>query len=334
TVFEASGGQEFRAIDEQFFSPPYDVNSLGLFGQLRWEAQDWLLVTGGLRYEQIELAVNDYSPLDVPALGTIEGGNITLDDLVFNLGTVVDLTDNLSGFANFSQGFSAPDFGRLLRFPPQGFVGVERSIDITEPVVIDSYELGVTGEWETVQFSLAGFYTYSELGENVRQSDAGPFLVLERSPTRTYGLEAALDYQPSEDWGVGTTLSWVEGGSNPETDNLDEFVALSSREIQPLKVSAYVENQTLPNWQNRLQLLLVGGRDRALEEGIDTRAIDSYVTLDWISSLNLGQGVLTLGVQNLLNNQFFPVDSQLQRRNSANAAALGRTVRLEYRVRW
>ena len=331
-TFEESGGQEFEAVDELFFSPPYDVNSLGLFTQLRWEANDWLNFSGGLRYEQIELSVDDYSPLDTPALGTVEGGNIELDDVVFNLGTTVDLTDNLNLFANFSQGFSATDFGRILRFPPAGFESVEGSIDITEPVKIDSYELGFRGDWNQIQFSVAGFYTESEFGENVRQSDDGAFLVLERSPTRTYGFEAALDYQPSETWQLGTSVAWVEGESQPEDE--DDYIALSSLDIQPIKVTAYVENLTLPSWRNRLQLLVVGSRDRALEAGVDEQAIDSYATFDFISSLDIGQGTLTLGIQNILDNQYFPVDSQIQEQNTRNAAALGRTFSLGYRLNW
>ncbi|VEP13350.1 TonB-dependent receptor [Hyella patelloides LEGE 07179] len=333
-TFEDSGGQEFDTVDELFFSPPYDVNSLGLFAQLRWDAQDWLSFSGGLRYEQIELAVDDYSLLDTPGLGTVEGGNIDIDDVVFNLGTTVDLTDELNLFANFSQGFSATDFGRILRFPPTGFISVENSIDITEPVKIDSYELGLRGEWDKIQFSVAGFYTESEFGENVRQSDDGAFLVLERSPTRTYGFEAALDYQPADAWQLGTSFSWTEGESNPEDDGEDDYIALSSLDIQPLKVTAYVENLTLPRWRNRLQLLVVGSRDRAFEDGVDELDIDSYATFDFISSLNLGRGTLTLGIQNLLDKQYFPVDSQVQDENSENAAALGRTFSLGYRFNW
>jgi iron complex outermembrane receptor protein len=180
---------------------------------------------------------------------------------------------------------------------------------------------------------LAGFFTYSDLGENVRESDEGPFLELERSPTRTYGLEASLDYQPSQDWQLGTSVTWVEGESNPE--NTDEgFVALSTREIQPWKITAYVDNQTLPSWRNRLQLLVVGGRDRAFDDGVDDRDIDGYITLDYISEVDVGPGTLQLGIQNLLDNQYFPVDSQLQSENSRNSAALGRTLSLEYSVQW
>ena len=128
-------------------------------------------------------------------------------------------------------------------------------------------------------------------------------------------------------------MTWVEGESNPQ-NNEEGFIALSTREIQPLKVFAYVENQTLPNWRNRLQLLVVGSRNEAFEVGVDEFAIDSYTLVSYISNLSLGPGTLTFGIQNILDNQYFPVDSQLQDENSRYAAGLGRTFNLEYEVSW
>lgn len=339
-TFDESGGTDFNKVDEEFFAPSYDLNTLGLFGQLQWDATQKLSLSGGVRFERFEVFADSYNVLgDIAltragnAVENVEGGDVAFDDVVFNVGAVYDLTEELSLFANFAQGFSAPDFGRALRIPPRGAGSVSEFVDVTEPVVVDNYELGVRGSWDQVQFSLAGFFTYSDLGENVRQSDEGPFLELERSPTRTYGLEASLDYQPSQDWQVGTSVTWVEGDSNPE-GNDEGFVALSTREIQPWKITAYVDNQTLPSWRNRLQLLAVGGRDRAFDDGVDDRDIDGYITLDYISEVDVGPGTLQLGIQNLLDNQYFPVDSQLQSENSRNSAALGRTLSLEYSVQW
>lgn len=49
----------------------------------------------------------------------IEGGSLSADDVVFNAGVTHNLTEQLSLFASFSQGFSFPDIGRVLRFAPQ-----------------------------------------------------------------------------------------------------------------------------------------------------------------------------------------------------------------------
>ncbi|MDY7016422.1 MAG: TonB-dependent receptor, partial [Cyanobacteriota bacterium] len=330
-AFRRSEGTVFRPIGERFFSPPYEVDNLGLFAQASWEANDELSITGGLRWERIALSVDDYDVLGLASIGSIQGGEIDISDLVFNVGAVYDLTDNISAFASFSQGFSAPDFGRVLRLP-RGFRSVQESFRITEPLVVDSYEIGLRGDWGDVQTSVAGFYSYSETGETVRPSADGSFLILERAPQRIYGVEASLDWQVAPTWALGSIFSWVEGeGENDRGD----FVALGSRNIQPLKLTFYVQNETLPNWTNRLQALYVGGRDRALEAGVDALGVESYFLVDFLSRYDFGNNSgLRLGIQNLFDNQYFPVDSQLQTLNSRNTPGLGRTFSLEYTFSW
>ncbi|NBD16108.1 MAG: TonB-dependent receptor [Cyanobacteria bacterium] len=346
-AFDSSGGNELIQVDEEFFSPPYDLETFGAFGQLDWQATEKLALSGGLRFERFNMSVDDFNVLgDIDFAGEaipdeVTGGQVSFDDVVFNVGAIYDVTEEISVFANFAQGFSAPDFRRFLRFLPFSVntrpVVVDESIDVTQPIIVDNYEIGVRGNWEQVQFSLAGFFTYSELGQNERSSEDGSFLTSNREPTRTYGIEATADYQVNDQWQLGGNFTWVEGDSSP--DGVDDFVPLSTENIQPIKVGLYVQNQTTPTWSNRLQLLIVGSRDRAFEEDIDGDPIDpfpieSYTTLDWISSLQLGNGTLTLAVQNLLDNQYFPVDSQTQDRNREYAAALGRTISLQYQLSW
>jgi iron complex outermembrane receptor protein len=330
-AFTRSRGTVFRPINERFFAPPYDVSNLGIFAQGSWEANDDLSLSGGLRFERIGLSVEDYNVLGTPSVGRIQGGDIDFSDVVFNIGTVYNLTANISAFANFSQGFSAPDFGRILRLPT-AFRSVENSLKITQPLVVDSYEIGLRGDWGDVKTSVAGFFSYSETGQTVRPSPDGSFLILERAPQRVYGIEATLDWQVAPTWAFGGIFSWVEGES--ENDR-GEFIALGTRDIQPLKLTFYVQNETLPNWTNRLQALYVGGRDRAVEAGVDRLDIDSYFVMDFLSSYRLSNNSsLRLGIQNILDTQYFPVDSQLQTLNSRYTAGLGRTFSLEYTFKW
>lgn len=70
-------------------------------------------------------------------LRSIAGRDLDFDDVVFNIGAVYKFTDTLSLFANFAQGFSAPDFGRLFRSPPTGFTSVESDLNVTQPQRIE-----------------------------------------------------------------------------------------------------------------------------------------------------------------------------------------------------
>jgi len=265
----------------------------------------------------------------------LEGGELDFSDTVFNIGAVADLSDSVNVFAKFSQGFSAPPFGDVLRSLPAGFVVDNSAFEDLQPQKVDEYEIGIRGNWETVNASLSAFYNFSELGTSlVEPEDPSDFLQLQRAPTRIYGIEGTVDWQATENWTLGGIVSWNKGESDP--NDTDNFEPLSSLEIQPLKLTAYVENQTTPGWRNRLQLLVVGSRDEAFEEGIDSASIESYAVLDYISSIQIGNGTLNIGIENLLDNQFFPVFRQiLGARNPDNQiAAPGRTITINYSLSW
>ncbi|WP_414620453.1 TonB-dependent receptor [Calothrix sp. CCY 0018] len=133
---------------------------------------------------------------------------------------------------------------------------------------------------------------------------------------------------------MGSTLTWSEG-EREESEEIG-FVAITGYEVSPLKLTAYVENETLPGWSNRLQALYVGSRDRAFDAEVDPIGIDSYLVMDLISSLKLGDGTLSLGVRNLLNNQYLNVTNQINAGfdDSYALASRGRTFTLNYRWSW
>ena len=328
-TFEQSNGQILRKTGEIVVIPSYDLNSLGFFAQLQWDISDRFLLSGGIRHESIDLSVPDYTT----ATGEdVQGGDLDFSDTLFNIGAIYKATDSVSVFANFAQGFSVPDFGNVLFAPPQGFQ-VDADLDITSPQQIDNYEIGIRGNWRNIQTSLAAFYNESDLGTsfillpNQRQE-------LVRAPERVYGLEATLDVQLARGWQLGSTLTWSEGENDLDDDG--DFEALNSIRISPLKLTAYVEHKTTPGWNNRLQLLYSGNRDRAFEDDVDLSPIDSYVTVDYLSSIKIGTGTLRIGIENLFDNQYFPVASQTfgNFNPSVNYAARGRTIGISYSFSW
>jgi AraC-like DNA-binding protein len=74
--------------------------------------------------------------------------------------------------------------------------------------------------------------------------------------------------------------------------------------------------------------------DRGFEAGADGLPIEDYITFDLISQLQIGDGTLSLGIENLLDNQYFPVFSQvLSGSDDTNyLAARGRRVSLTYSI--
>ena len=324
TAFAASRGIDFRRTGELTWTPPLELSSLGLFGQLNWDISDRWIVNGGVRYENADVSVDDFTTLANSNV-IIPGGDLDFDATLFNIGTVYFLTEQVSVFANFAQGFSLADIGLVLRNAPSGFSVESLS---PEPQKVDNYEIGVRSQWESVQASLSAFFNESDLGTTF----TAPGTVI-RAPERVYGIEATIDAQPNELWQLGGTLTLVAG----EIDRGDDggYEALDGFRIPPLKLTAYVENETLPGWRNRLQALLSGSRDVFSDStAFGRRPVESYFTVDYISSIQLGAGTLQLGLENLFDNQYFPVVSQLQSNDTAYSAARGRTLSIKYSIDW
>ncbi|MBC1216861.1 TonB-dependent receptor [Trichormus variabilis ARAD] len=325
TAFVASGGLAFRKTGDRSWTPPLELRSLGLFAQLNWEISDRFVFNGGVRYENADVSVNDFRTLANPNV-TIGGGDLNFNATLFNLGAVYALNPQLSVFANYAQGFSLSDIGLALRNAPPGF-SVE-SLN-PEPQKVDNYEIGIRGQWDTIQASLSAFYNESDLGTTF----TAPGTVI-RAPERIYGLEAAIDAQPSSTWQVGGTFTLI--GGEIDSNNDGDYESLDGFRIPPLKLTAYVENETLPGWRNRLQALYSGNREvfGNNNTAFGRRPVESYFTVDYISSIKLGAGTLQLGLENLFNSQYFPVASQLQANDSAYAAARGRTLSIKYSFDW
>ncbi|MEM6503000.1 MAG: TonB-dependent receptor [Cyanobacteria bacterium P01_C01_bin.89] len=326
--------QEVNIIDDSLTQGgPYDVESVGLFAQGTWDISEQLRFIGGVRYENIDISVEDYrlafiTTDELPR--DRQGGEASFDDVAFNAGLVYSPTPEISLFANFSQGFSIPDIGGVLIAGPD--FDVDDDLEL-EPQKVDNYEIGISADFGRLQATLTGFYNASELGSRIiLDSDDGAGRVV-RAPQRNYGVEATIDWQPSDTWRLGGLLSWNEGDDDIDDDG--DFDPANNFNIKPLKFGVYVENDTTPGWTNRLELLGVGGRDRSFDEGIDTDGLDGYVTLDFLSTIKIGDGVLTLGISNLLNEQYLPVGSQVLTSpgvESRRAAAPGRRVSLRYRI--
>lgn len=113
------------------------------------------------------------------------------------------------------------------------------------------------------------------------------------------------------------------------------YTYLNSWRIPPLKLTPYVEFRFLHRWQNRLQVLYSGNRNRFGDRSaFGERPVESYTMVDWLSTIETPRGMIRIGIQNLLNRQHFLRDSQLVRvgGNVSYAAAQGAVFSLGYSV--
>lgn len=160
-----------------------------------------------------------------------------------------------------------------------------------------------------------------------------PDLSIQFAPEWTEGIEDTLDVQPTDAWRLGGTVGYAEGKLDINNDG--NFTWLDGFRIPPIKITGYVEHDTLPQyqWRNRGQVLFAGWRDRFSNSTAFGRLpVQGYVVLDLFSSIKAGPGTLRFGIENLFQNHYFPVVSQLQSVDSAYTATRGMLVRLGYSI--
>lgn len=330
-AYDQSSGLVFRKTGETLWVPVIKPRNLGVFGQLETKLAWPLILRGGVRHDRVWVDVPDFTTIVGNA---VTGGTLELSDTLFNVGAVWFATDAISLFGNFSQGFSLTDIGLFLRQAPAGF-SVEGS-ELLDAQRVDSYEAGVRGDLGALRFTTTAFFNRSDMGTTIRRIN-GAFIPT-RAPERIYGFDATIDADLSPRWRTGGTAAWSEGENDVDGDG--QYKALDGFRIPPLKLTAYVEHDTLPRlkWRNRVQAMYSGPRDRAYHDLGETafggREVEDYVTVDLASSIALGRGTLSVGVENLLNQQYFSVVSQLIRTgdNTSYLAARGAVVKLGYAI--
>ncbi|MEM9483231.1 MAG: TonB-dependent receptor [Cyanobacteria bacterium P01_F01_bin.116] len=308
--------------------PSYELDSLGLFAQGSWDISDQFQISGGLRYENVDLSVDDFD-LAFRFPRERQGGDSSFDDVLFNAGLLYKPIPEIGLFASFAQGFSIPNIGSSLQGVPDTF---NTSDDLLlEPQKVDNYEIGVRADFDQFQATLAGFYNESDLGNSLTLDPVTGFAEVNRAPQRNYGVEATLDWQPSNAWRLGGLFSWNEGESDIDDDG--DFEDLSLLDIQPVKVGLYLENETTPGWTNRFDLLMIGIREPSPSDEIaGLGAAGGYTVVDFTSSVRLGDGKLSLGIGNLFNEQYVTVRQETRGNVTQIAPALGRTLQLRYSV--
>ncbi|NES79069.1 MULTISPECIES: TonB-dependent receptor [unclassified Okeania] len=332
--------REVNIVDTVTRVPKFEIDNLGLFLEGNWDVSQKLILTGGLRYENIDIDVEDWTGsaianfLDVAAgrpLPEFQGGQVNESDVAFNFGILYKLSSTISLYSNFSQSFTIPSL-RQAGTTASEDINIFTIDEFLTPEKVDNYEIGVRGNWSSVQFTAAVYYNNTDKGQNLTVSQTSLFLDLTRTPQRNYGVEASLDLQPANTWSLGGTFTWMEGEGDLFPDDNRSWVPLSSIDVQPMKLTFYLENQTLPGWNNRLQLLYVTNRDRAFDEGTDAFRITGYTTVDFVSSLNTGFGKWQVGIENLLNHQYIPVSNQpaIGAGDTERFAAPGRTLSIRY----
>ncbi len=307
-------------LDGRTWVPKMDMLSKAPFMQLQATLFSDIVINGGLRYENISIGVEDYTTLkpfnaQTRTFGTsmdVKGGEINYSNLVFNSGLRYNKYEFFKPYVNFSQGFSVADLGLLLRGARVNDIAKIQ----TEPVIINNYEAGFASEFKAFRFEASAYISKSELGSSFIEENG--FYVITRQPERVQGFELAADVIASKNFTFGASYSFVEGkrdGNNNDQYDDTEDTYLGGERISPPKYTTYLRYSPGSRWSLRTDFIASGSRERFAPNASGVYRtyegkVDAYEIINFSSSYNVTKStVLKLGIENLLNADYFPARS-------------------------
>jgi iron complex outermembrane receptor protein len=315
-------------VDGRLFAPPQELESKAVFAQWQFSPFDRTTITAGIRYEDATLDILDFTSLFT--LANIHGGELTYDATPVNLGITYDINDVHNVFAGYSEGFEVASTGRALRSWP---VDVNVVILDPQPNVVDSYEIGLRSNWESVSTTVAVFYVESTNGQAFRPDPANPSenVIEVRSADEVYGIEMTLDAELTDSLSVGGNFSWLEGKEDTDNDG-DYDTWLANRRIPPPIATMYLQYD-LSGWKLRAQGMYSGNRDRfpSSSTAFYQGEINDWFTLDLSATGRLGPGYLSVGINNATNTDHFTHISESMQQDSVYSKAPGATMTVKYR---
>ncbi|XWW47384.1 TonB-dependent receptor [Fibrella sp. USSR17] len=329
--------------DGRFWTPDMNMTNAAPFAQLKLDIWNNLTLKAGARYENIGVVVSDFTTLKTYNATTtrydggvaVQGGTLNYNAFVGNVGLRYSDWQAFQPFVSFSQAFSINELGRILRTSQRSIVSQLE----TKPIIVDNYEAGVSGQvGRYVHYDVAVYESRSELGASYRTLPSGVFEIV-RAPERIRGYEVALDLTPVRWLAVGGSYNYLEGKSDNTNDG-SYATYLGSDRIMAPKTTAYVRVQ--PNKQLSLNVnaLWSGNRNRfnPAANGTYTYAqgpVTNYTLVNFSGSYQLtAKAGISLGVENLLNTDYYPAISQWAARAADYIKGTGRRGMLTLTYRW
>ncbi|PWG02055.1 TonB-dependent receptor [Sphingosinicella humi] len=288
----------------RFWVPETTYENIAPFIQLDLPLTDRLTLAGGLRWENAILKVDDYNSIAGNRPDLVEtpviGGSPSFDELLFNGSAIYEFLDGVSAYASYSQGYTVPDVGRVLRAIKVPNTSVDDLLTLS-PVIADNYEAGLTVSQGFLTAQLAYFISKSNQGSRLVADAEGIFSVV-RQKTRVEGLEATLEAALGSGFRVGGNLSVLKGEVDSDNDGrLD--ADLDAINIGPNRLNLYA------GWSNdalsfRLQSATLFDRNFENAAGLNTANFEGYTLFDLHAGYRTDFGTLSFAVQNLADKQY------------------------------
>lgn len=332
-------------VDGRIWVPEMKMFNLAPFAQAKINLFKHLVIKGGVRFEKVNIGVDDYTTLAtkntqtgavIPSMA-VKGGDLKYNTFVFNAGIRYNLSDLFSPYLSFSQGFSVSDIGLVLRAAKVDDIAKIN----TEAIIVNNYEAGFVTKIKNLRFEATGYVSKSDLGANNKYVN-GVYEVV-RTPERIYGFELAAEIKLNEKIQTGISYTYVEGKTDVNNndkfdDKEDEY--LGGQRIGAPKLTSHFDYAILPGKFNvMLQYTGVMSRNRFDKNSAGSYdpykgPIKPYHLVSSLIGYNINQSTsVNLGIENLLNEDYFTARSQWGTWNDSYTKGKGASYRITLNVK-
>lgn len=256
-------------------------------------------LTPGVRYATYSLDPRpdaDYQPV-----AGQEPRKVSDEKLTAKIGGIVRIDDNFSLYGNYAQGFKMPTAQQLYTSLPGTFFNLTPAPDL-KPETVDSYEVGVRGQFERGWFSVNGFYAdYDDFIQSFfNPPGTNDFTYRNLSSVKVWGIEASAFAQIDENWRSSLSLSWQKG-----KQKVDPASPTTPFDVAPLMATVGV-GYDIP--QHGVSLDLIGNFATKVTRASTPTQFkpNGYAVFDALASWEVVEDVsLNLGVFNIFNARYF-----------------------------
>lgn len=306
--------------------PKTKFENYAFFLQGSFEITDDLIFNAGVRHENAELNVGDYTTLATYGSQSVEGGNPEFSESLFNAGLTFNITDELQTYLSYSEGFGMPDVGRLLRQINVPGQNVDSLLDL-EPIVTANHEIGLRYNANNFDAEVSYFYSTADFG--YRLQVVNNVFQAQRQKTEIQGVELAMGWAFTDEQKIRVSFAHTEGKYDSDGDG-DVDTKLGGVNVAPDKLSIDYSNQLTRN----TQLALMGTYlfDRSFpDSGTADLSFDGYALIDLSVSHKLPTGTLNFAIGNLLNEEYITYYGQSGSTRSNNYIyGRGRNLAISY----
>ncbi|GGY11207.1 TonB-dependent receptor [Litchfieldella qijiaojingensis] len=286
SVSDATGGlvQERASVEPRY--PGYQVDSIAAFAQGNWQVTNGLKLSAGMRRQHTDVEVDDFKG--------IPGGENDYDATLLNASALYDHGNGHQNWLRYSQGFELPDPAKYY-----GRAGITVADNPLSAIETDQVELGWRYRGGNWMAQTAAYYAWSDKALEINSGDLSIDVIDEKK--RDYGVEGALTLYFDNGIETGGTLHLVRS----EQENADG--AWEKRDARYASLSSAT---AFVGWTDYVRSARLQANHVVDLEDDNDRKIDGFTTLDLTLSQQTDVGKFSLGVQNLLNEQYSTVWGQ------------------------